>query len=144
MNDVDVVVTCGGTIGLEFAYMGKPVVLAAKAPYSGFGFTIEPNSVEDYEGLLKNSVGRLPKLTEKQKDMANKVIYHDFVLQDNYSDDLEIGGQRFYLGREFDYNSFYEQILIYNTVSLDEQLLYKKLKNFINSESKHMLVSLFE
>ncbi len=81
----------------------------------------------------------LPLLTNEQKEMANKVIYHDFVLLNSYSDDLEIGGQRFYMGRDFDYDKFYEQILEYSNVPLENQRIYKILKKFIESNDKHLL-----
>lgn len=144
LNEFDVVITCGGTIGQEFIYKGKPVVLAAKPPYSGFGFTTEPASKVAYEALLCNGIENLSLLSDVQKENANKVIYHDFVLLDNYSDDLEIGGQRFYMGRDFNYNEFYENILKYNEIELEEQKIYKLLKKFIASKNKHLLVDIDE
>ncbi len=142
LDEFDVVVTCGGTIGQEFAYKGKPVVLAAKPPYSGFGFTVEPSSRDEYEKLLLNGIENLSMLNEKQKEDVYKVIYHDFILLNNYSDDLEIGGQRHYMGREIDCDNFYKQILNYNKILLDKQLIYKKLKKFIHSDNKHMFMDL--
>lgn len=144
LNEFDVVITCGGTIGQEFVYKGKPVVLAAKPPYSGFGFTTEPKSKEEYENLMQSGVEKLPLLNQEQKEAVNKVIYHDFVLLDNYSDDLELGGQRFYMGRDFDYDKFYEQIIEYNDISLEKQKVYKILKRFIESENKHLLKDINE
>jgi len=144
LNEFDVVITCGGTIGQEFVYKGKPVVLGAKPPYSGFGFTIEPKSKEEYELLMRTGIENLPLLNEEQKEKVNKVIYHDFVLLDNYSDDLEIGGQRFYMGRDFDYDKFYEQIIKYNDIPLKEQNIYKILKDFIESENKHLIKDIHE
>jgi len=139
LNELDVVVTCGGTIGEEFLYHGKPVVLGAKPPYSGFGFTTEPSTKKEYEELMQAGIEDLPLLTGIQKTMLNKVIYHDFVLLDNYSNDLEIGGQRFYMGRDFDYKIFYEEVLKYNQTSLKNQKLYKILNEFIKSENKNLL-----
>jgi hypothetical protein len=139
LNEFDVVITCGGTIGQEFLYKGKPVVLGAKPPYSGFGFTIEPKTRYEYESLMSKGIEKLPLLTSEQKEMVNKVIYHDFVLLDNYSDDLEIGGQRFYMGRDFEYDKFYEEILKYNDTSLNNQKIYKLLSKFISSDNKHLL-----
>jgi hypothetical protein len=139
LNEFDVVITCGGTIGQEFTYKGKPVVLGAKPPYSGFGFTEEPKNKEEYEGLLESGIEKLPLLSQEQKNIASKVMYYDFVLLDNYSDDLEIGGQRFYMGRDFDYDKFYEQILLYNKTPLEDQKIYKILNKFIKSDSRHIL-----
>lgn len=139
LNEFDVVITCGGTIGQEFVYKGKPVVLGSKPSYSEFGFTTEPKNKEEYERLLESGIEKLPPLNQEQKNIASKVIYHDFVLLDNYSDDLEIGGQRFYMGRDFDYDKFYEQTILYNETPLEEQKIYKILNKFIKSNSKNML-----
>ncbi|MCG7496852.1 hypothetical protein MHO82_08255 [Vibrio sp. Of7-15] len=139
LNYFDVVVTCGGTIGQEFAYKGKPVVLAAQPPYSGFGFTVEPGSKDLYEELMRTGIESLELLGKNQKEMVNKVLYHDFVLLDSYSDDLELGGERFYIGREFDYDRFSKKIIDYNKVPIDNQIMYKKLENYILSDKKHLL-----
>jgi|SaaInl8_200m_RNA_FD_contig_123_6543_length_7472_multi_4_in_0_out_1_2 hypothetical protein len=139
LNEFDVVITCGGTIGQEFLYKGKPVVLGARPPYSGFGFTEEPTTKEDYENLLASGIEKLSVLSDKQKKQVNKVIYHDFVLLDNYSDDLEIGGERFYMGRDFNYREFYGNIIKYNKVPLEKQKIYKLLDKFIKSDNKHLL-----
>ncbi|MBE0514907.1 hypothetical protein [Sulfurimonas sp.] len=144
LNEFDVVITCGGTIGQEFIYKGKPVVLAAKPPYSGFGFTTEPKTKEDYERLLSCGVENLPLLSSEQRENANKVIYHDFVLLNSYSDDLEIGGERFYMGRDFDYEKFYDNILKYNEIPLENQKIYKLLKKFIESDDRHLLRNINE
>jgi hypothetical protein len=57
----DALVTVHGTAGLEYSCLGIPAVLAGQPFYSGFGFTIEPDSIEDYEERLLNihDVGRL-------------------------------------------------------------------------------------
>ena len=144
LNEFDVVITCGGTIGQEFIYKGKPVVLGAKPPYSGFGFTTEPKTKDEYEKLLSCGAENIPLLSSEQRENANKVIYHDFVLLNNYSDDLEIGGQRFYMGREFDNDTFYENILKYNTIPLEDQKIYRLLEKFIGSDNKHLLRDLDE
>ncbi|BAV33531.1 hypothetical protein SCL_1218 [Sulfuricaulis limicola] len=57
----DALVTVHGTAGLEYSCLGIPVVLAGRPFYSGFGFTIEPGSIADYERCLLDihNVGRL-------------------------------------------------------------------------------------
>jgi len=139
LNEFDVVITCGGTIGQEFAYKGKPVVLGAKPPYSGFGFTEEPKSRSEYEAFMQSGVENLNLLNAKQRDMVNRVIYHDFVLLDNYSDKLEIGGERFYMGRPFNYDKFSDQVINYNKTPLNKQIISKKLKKFVESKEKHLI-----
>lgn len=143
LNECDTVVTCGGTIGVEFIYMGKRVLLAAKPPYSGFGVTTDPDSKKEYENILENDLVEPYVMSDKGREIANKIIYHDFVLLDNYSNDLEIGGQRFYRGREFDYEKFYTTIIGYNKIDLADQLVYKILKNFAASKDKSLIAKEF-
>ncbi len=139
LNDFDVVVTCGGTIGLEFCYKSKPVVLGSKPPYSGFGFTHEPTTKEDYNSLMVSGIESLPKLDETQRDNVKKFIYHDFVLMDNYHENLELGGQQFYFGKEIDYDMFYDEVIKYNDNKLEDQNIYQLLNNFVKSGSKKLI-----
>lgn len=63
------IVTVHGTVGIEYSCLGIPVVIAGKAFYSGMGFTIEPESVEEYRRALAN-IGREPRLTDEQRKKA--------------------------------------------------------------------------
>lgn len=139
LNNCDVVVTCGGTIGQEFAYKKKAVVLAAAPPYSGFGFTIEPATRAEYEALLRNGVESLPPMSDEAHMMAKKVAYHDFMLLQNYDDSLEIGGERFCMGKDFDEDRFHENICAYNNIPLKKQNVYSLLEPFCLSDKKHLL-----
>lgn len=138
LENVDIVVTCGGTIGQEFSYYGKPVVLAAKPPYSGYGFTHDFDDKERYEEFLSNKVQLLEPIEDSKRDILSRVIYYDLVKLDNYQDNLELGGQRFYLGRDFCYSSFYKNIIKSNKIELTEQVVYKKLKRFDDLMTKHI------
>jgi len=82
------IVTCIGTAGLEYATQGIPCVLAGgRASYSGFGFTIEPQSVEAYQTCLQN-IGELSALNEEQIRRAKLLAYFSFCVyldaQNNY------------------------------------------------------------
>lgn len=67
------VVTAQGTVGIEYSCMGVPAVLASKPFYSGFGFTIEPESIDEYKLQLKN-IHKVEKLSEHQKFRAKQVF----------------------------------------------------------------------
>jgi hypothetical protein len=67
------IVTAQGTVGIEYGCMGIPVVLAGKPFYSGFGFTIEPNSIQEYKTALRD-IKKLTRLSEDQITMAKKVF----------------------------------------------------------------------
>lgn len=73
-NIADVLVTIGGNAGAEFACEGIPPVIVGKPYYSGFGFTIEPKTKEEYEECLRN-IDRVPRLTDGQIEIAKKVFY---------------------------------------------------------------------
>lgn len=139
LNEIDIVVTCGGTIGQEFSYMRKPVVLAAKPPYSGYGFTVEPASKLEYLDVLSTSIQNLKKLDLNQYDLLLKVLYYDLVLMNNYDKNLELGGQKYYLGRQFDYDLFYQSIIKDNEKEFFEQSIYKKLDVLLQNENRHIL-----
>jgi len=72
----DALVTVAGTAGVEFAaYGGIPNVLAGRAMYSGFGFTIEPNTVAEYFQTL-DRIDTLPRLTADQAAAAQVVFLY--------------------------------------------------------------------
>lgn len=139
LNQADVVVTCGGTIGQEFSYMKKSVVLAAKPPYSGFGFTYDGVSVKEYESYLLDGIQDSQTLSDEQFSSVNKVLYYDFILQCNYRKELELGGQRYYLGRDFDYELFYKEIIGENLIAFEEQAVYEVINDFISNSNRHVL-----
>lgn len=56
----DVCLVYASTIGLEIAAMGKPVLLAARAPYAGRGFTLEPATTAAYWAALDDLLVRPP------------------------------------------------------------------------------------
>ncbi len=70
----DAIVTGNGTAGVELAAMGIPAILAGETPYSGFGFTVEPTSREEYQNLLA-TIEDLPRLTDEQTERAVAYLY---------------------------------------------------------------------
>ena len=68
----DALVTVHGTAGLEFACLGIPTVLAGRPFYRGFGFTIEPATLEEYGFALAGLAKAVP-LSEERKQRALEV-----------------------------------------------------------------------
>jgi hypothetical protein len=66
----DALVTVHGTAGLEFSCLGVPAVLAGSPFYSGFGFTIEPGSIAQYESTLL----MLDKVTALRQDQVDRAL----------------------------------------------------------------------
>lgn len=134
LKNADVVVTCGGTIGMEFSYRGKNVVLASYPPFGRLGFTTEFNSREEYEKFLRERIQYIQPLNSEQLEMARKVSYITFCLQDNSSKDLELGGDVILMGKEYDNTILYNNIMEYNKKSLNSQNIYKLLDSFAKSD----------
>lgn len=63
------IVTVQGTVGLEYSCVGIPVVICGSAFYSGFGFTYEPNTKQEYFKQLKN-IKDIKSLSENQMKSA--------------------------------------------------------------------------
>jgi len=76
----DVCVTVRGTIGIEMACHGVPVLTAGDGRYSHLGFTIDSASAEEYLGRL-SAVQSLPKMTPEQIALARKFAYALFKLR---------------------------------------------------------------
>jgi len=72
----DAIVTCQGTVGMEYSSLGIPCVLAGESPYSGLGFTVEPESIADYERQLRE-IDSLPRLNDDQIKRARTVMYFE-------------------------------------------------------------------
>lgn len=69
----DVILTVHGTVGLEYACLGIPTILAGTPFYAGFGFTHEPVSVDAYNGMVRNATA-LERLSTAQMSMALQVF----------------------------------------------------------------------
>ena len=68
------------TAGLEMAARGIPVVVGGKTHYRGRGFTIDPNSWDEYFASLDEALARLPgyRLTPEQLEAAWNYAYRFF------------------------------------------------------------------
>jgi hypothetical protein len=63
------------TVGIEMAARGLPVITTASAPYSGFGFTVEPASEGEYfEVLRKTLMGEKLLDPDEQIGLSYKFI----------------------------------------------------------------------
>lgn len=70
------VVTVAGTAGVEFpAFASVPCVMAGESSYSGFGFTIEPETAGAYWRTL-DRIDTLPRLSEEQTFTARTIFLY--------------------------------------------------------------------
>jgi hypothetical protein len=58
---LDAAVTIRGTVGMELPQLGVPVLTAGTSDYAGRGFTIDADTVEEYEANVRR-IGELPRL----------------------------------------------------------------------------------
>jgi len=132
---IDFVLTCYGTVGLEYAYLGIPVINATKNNFhSDYKFNINPKNIYQYKNILNN----LDKI--KLKIDKNEVRELYFM-------------RRFFFDTEwfiFNWNKFNEYIKTFDnhfsykiykywveTFNLDEyKERMKIINNFIDSENK--------
>jgi hypothetical protein len=76
----DVGITVRGTVGMELPCFGNQVITAASGRYSGFGFTNDPKTKNEYLEML-SKVSDFPKLSDKIIKMANVYYYAIFKLK---------------------------------------------------------------
>ena len=73
-ESIDYCVTVRGTVGIEAASLGIPVITAGTGRYDGLGFTVDHGSREDYLVTLENIVD-VPAMSEKALDLARRYIW---------------------------------------------------------------------
>lgn len=131
------IVTARGTAGLEYSCLGIPVLVAGKSFYSGFGFTIEPQTVNEYYQCL-NSIAQIKKLTDEQ--IRNALwVYSIFVNYSSLENDPIITSEL--LGHVWGVNGYSKNIdLAYATIlknlqhsSLDSWQHLKLVEAFLKS-----------
>jgi len=68
------------TVGLETAMNGRPVISCGQTHYRGRGFTLDPNSWEEYFATLQKALADLPghRLREAQVEAAWNYAYRFF------------------------------------------------------------------
>ena len=77
---VDYCLTVRGTVGLEAARLGIPVLTAGTGRYAHKGFTIDSESGEQYlERVARIQV--IPRLSPEQQELAERFAYGVFVLR---------------------------------------------------------------
>ena len=75
---IDGCITVRGTVGIEAACFGIPVITAGTGRYDNLGFTYDSNNKAEYFKKLSN-VGKLRRLTLKEKDLAIKFLYTSLI-----------------------------------------------------------------
>jgi hypothetical protein len=74
----DYVLTVRGTVGIEAALFGIPVITAGTGRYDSRGFTIDSTTREEYRARLA-TLETLPPLTPQQIELAERYAYNVFL-----------------------------------------------------------------
>lgn len=75
-NFIDYCLTVRGTVGIEAACFGIPVITAGTGRYDGNGFTIDHKSKKDYLSTIRN----IDKIKKYSKQTTNKAILFAYTL----------------------------------------------------------------
>ena len=128
----DLLITGRGTIGIEYACIGKKPIIAGDSFYSNLGFTNQPKNFEKYKKEILHSENN--KLTKKQIINAKKTLY--FLAFKNshikskvvpFTTFLEIDLKKKIINQYFDKESLKKGIL--------GNLFYKKLVKNMSKKS---------
>ena len=78
---IDAAVTIQGSAGTEYPCFGIPTFITAETTISGLGYTIEPQSKEDYFSQLQN-IKKIKKLNNQQIELAKIYFFIYYKLMD--------------------------------------------------------------
>ena len=123
----DNVITGRGTVGLEFACLGKYALLAGSGVYSNLGIALEFKNKKKYFDQLRN-IESIKKISEKKILLAKKILYY-----------LEHTNEKFFLEK---FNNKEKNIFIKNSkFLLDESFTASYRKDIEESFFNKKLIS---
>lgn len=137
-NFTNAFVSCMGSIGFESACYGIPTLQAAEGPNTGFGFTIDSHSEEEYYKNLENI--HTFKLLPPEKVERAKIVYSlysDFLyLETNLMPPCGYAYKKLRHTDEF-WNSLAQINLTIEDIS--NLPFYKNMKIFFESTNTHLI-----
>src|SRR5277367_4790228 len=77
---IDYCVTVCGTVGMEAARLGIPVLTAGTGPYDNKGFTFDSNTREEYLEKVRK-IEEIRPLSSTQRELAERFAYATFLLR---------------------------------------------------------------
>jgi hypothetical protein len=132
---IDIALTVYGTIGMEYPYLGVPVINASKNnPHVAYNFSLTPSSKEEYEEILKGLEYFEPKIN-LEEIVEYYFMAHIYELQSlfyiDYATYLEnIGGYSNSIGVES-----LSYFLINTQERISDRNLILAMRNFISSKN---------
>jgi hypothetical protein len=76
----DYCLTVYGTVGMEAARLGIPVLTGGTGPYDRKGFTVDSNTREEYLEKVRN-IHLIPRLSPAQQELAERFAYAAFLIR---------------------------------------------------------------
>ena len=134
---VDAIVTVSGTAGLEFSALGIPCIQAGESLYSGLGFTVEPDTVEDYAHALAN-VGTLGRLSNEKIERALLAVHLIFLRLRVRSTFLPTATQPFWVKRDLE-RVYEESLLALERERIQDDPVYRSFMVQLDSDAAHMM-----
>jgi hypothetical protein len=77
---MDYCITVCGTVGIEAARLGIPVLTGGTGPYDRKGFTVDSDTREEYLEKLR-SIQSIPRLSHAQRELAERFAYATFLMR---------------------------------------------------------------
>ena len=137
-NSIDVLVTCGGTAGMEFPCYGTPVLVAAKPPYASFPYIVSPNTETAYYSEL-HRIHEYEKLSEEKIRLAKCVLYVIHYVMKIEKDKIGLGSQQYLRGGDFDVGLFMKEMIADCDVGAGYSALVSEMENFLRGEHKNLI-----
>ncbi|MBO90146.1 MAG: hypothetical protein CMP14_11540 [Rickettsiales bacterium] len=129
-------VTVNGKAGLEFAGLGTPVLLGGNGFYSGCGFDVVPNSIDDYRNALDSAAG----LYLKEDQVSRALVANDLYYRQSICNCRLIPDSSYTFWKTFDEGAFWDGYLnAMQTGTLQEDPLYMAMVNLQNSGAETLL-----
>ena len=124
--------TCYGTIGIEYAALGVPVVNACRGnPHNAYSFNFQPGTIDEYTNILMSLPEHCANLKIKMEDVHEcYFMKHDFLSPD-WPGELAYEKIMKSLGpQKFTQSAIFEHFLQYWTPDLHSEILVRE-KSFL-------------
>jgi len=130
------VITVGGSAGLEFPSVGVPAITTGSAFYTGLGFTIEPQSLDEYKKVLED-VPKLQRLTQEDREKAQVCAYMYYLVSRAKSNLVpELPGV-FWKSRD-DVEIWNEALAAIADFKFEDDPLYNSFNRQLDMDSDHL------
>ena len=137
-DSIDVVVTCGGTAGMEFPCFGVPVLVAAKPPYALFPYVVSSDTKTEYY-LELDKLHEYRKLSDEKIKLAKCVLYVIHPVMKIEKDKIGLGSQQYLKGGDFNVELFMKEMIADCDEGMGFSALVSAMENFLRGEHKNLI-----